>query len=134
MVFSKEAKEKALAETTFQVHKCLEYTMEKIEREHAMNGEFASIEDFIRRMLNANLDIHAFTVLSEWLPMQFPGGGDGTMLRPVLALMGYDPEYTAAPDIEVYPLSHWDTSDDPRWDWDDPELWPDEDPEGLPFN
>lgn len=138
MVFSAEAKEKVLAETTFQVHKCLEYTMEKIEREHTENGEFASIEDFIRRMLKANLDIHAFTVLSDWLPMEFPGGGNQTMLRPVLALMGYDPEYTAAPDIEVYPLSHWDTPGDRNFlrDWDDPDLWDDddEDPEGLPFN
>lgn len=99
-------------------------------------GEFASIEDFILRMMNANLDIHAFTVLSDWLPMEFPGGGDETMLRPVLALMGHDPEYTVGPEIEVYPLSHWDTDDDPRWDWDDPDLWDDddEDPEGLPFN
>lgn len=137
MVFSKEAKVKALAETTFQVHKCLEYTTEKIEREYAENGTFVSIEDFIRRMLKANLDIHAFTVLSDWLPMEFPGGGNEKMLRPVLALMGYDPEYSAAPDIEVYPLSHWDVPGkrDFLRDWDDPDLWDDdEDPEDLPFD
>jgi len=136
MVFRKEAKEKVLLETTFQVHKCLEYTMDKIEREHEENGEFLSIEDFIRRMLKANLDIHAFTVLSDWLPMEFPGDGDETMLRQVLALMGYDPEYTAAPDIEVYPLSHWNKPGNASFlqDWDDPELWDDEDPDELPFN
>lgn len=137
MVFSKEAKEKALAGTTFQVHKCLEYTLEKIEREYEENGDFTSIEDFITRMLNANLDIHAFTVLADWMPMEFPGNGDATMLRPVLALMGYDPEYSAAPDIEVYPLSHWDEPGQRGFlrDWDDPDLWDDdEDPEDLPFN
>ncbi len=137
MVFNNEAKNKALAVTNFQVQKCLKYTLEKIEREHAENGEFTSIEDFIRRMLKANLDIHAFTVLAEWMPMQFPGGGDETMLRPVLALMGYDPEYSAAPDIEVYPLSHWAEPGKRGFlrDWDDPDLWDDdEDPEDLPFN
>lgn len=131
MVFNKEAKEKALTEASFQVYKCLKYTMEKIEKEHMENGEFASMEDFIRRMLKANLDIHAFTVLSDWLRMEFSGGGDETMLRPVLALMGYDPEYSAAPDIEVYPLSHWDDSEpwDFMGDWDSGD-----DPEDLPFH
>lgn len=134
MVFSKEAKEKVLAETSLNVRKCLKYTIEKIEAEHAKNGEFASIEDFIRRMLGAGLDIHAFTVLSEWLEMEFPGDGDETMLRPVLALMGYDPDFSAAPDIEVYPLSHWNASGSANFlqDWDDPDLWDDEDE--LPFN
>ena len=137
MVFSKEAKEKALKETDFQVQKCLKYTLEKIERECAENGEFVSVEDFILRMLKANLDIHAFTILSDWMPMEFPGNGDAKMLRPVLALMGYDPEYSAAPDIEVYPLSHWDVPNKRAFlrDWDDPDLWDDdEDPEDLPFN
>ena len=68
--------------------------------------------------------------------MEFPGGGDETMLRPVLALMGYDPEYSAAPDIEVYPLSHWNKPGQASFlrDWDDPALWDDDDPDALPFN
>ena len=90
--------------------------MELIEAESKRNGEYSSIQDFITRMLNANLDIHAFSILEKHVPMRFPDNGDNTMFRPVLALMGYDPDYSAAPDIKVYPLSHFEEP------WDDDDL------------
>ncbi len=117
MKFSKKMREIILKDVKGRKKICLEYIMELIETESKKNGEYASIQDFIVRMLNANLDIHAFTILEKYVPMRFPNNGDNSMFRPVLALMGYDPDYSAAPDIEVYPLSHfmepWDDDDLP---------------------
>lgn len=116
MRFNEDLKKEVMGKASPQVRECLKYTIEKMEKESRLNGDFVSIEDFVKRMLKANLDIHAFSVLAEHMPMEFPGNGDTTMLRAVLALMGYDPDYATAPDIEVYPLSYWDN------------------PEELPFN
>ena len=112
MKFSKKMKETILSKVQGRKRLCLEYSMELIELESKRNGEFLSIQDFITRMLNSNLDIHAFSFLEKYVPMRFPNNGDNTMLRAVLALMGYDPDYSAAPDIKVYPLSHFENFDD----------------------
>lgn len=112
MNYSKEIMEKDINKLPVRVKKCLKYTIKLIEAERYQNGEFASIEDFITRMLKRNLDIHSFSVLAEYIPIKFPHNGDATMLRPMLALMGYDPDYSAAPDIKTYPLTHWVDTDD----------------------
>lgn len=81
---------------------CLEYCISKMEHEEQSGGEFKSIDDFIDRMLNAGLDIHAFSIISEYLPITFPGNGNASMLRVVIALRGWDPDYTELPQIDVY--------------------------------
>jgi len=116
MKFSREKKREILRNAPVNARKCLSYTLEKINKEYDRNGKFLSIQDFITRMFQVNLDIHAFTVIEKYVPMRFQNGGDATMLRAMLALMGYDPDYSDAPDIEVYPS------------------WYDEDEDELPFN
>lgn len=83
------------------------YIVKKIEEESKKNGAYRSVEDFIQRMLAANLDIHAFSIIAEHIPMEFPNNGNSTMLRPVLALMGYDPDYTVLPEV-VEPYDEFD--------------------------
>ncbi|MBR3769673.1 MAG: hypothetical protein IKL06_03980 [Lachnospiraceae bacterium] len=116
MKFSREKKREILRNAPVNARKCVSYTLEKIDKEYDRNGKFLSIQDFITRMLNANLDIHAFTVIEKYVPMRFPNGGEAAMLRTMLAFMGYDPDYSVLPDIEVYPG------------------WYDEDDDELPFN
>ena len=55
-------------------------------------------------------------MIEKYVPMRFPNGGEAAMLRTMLAFMGYDPDYSVLPDIEVYPG------------------WYDEDDDELPFN
>lgn len=112
MRFSKEMKKDIMSKIPCDAEKCLKYIIARIEEESGKNGDFLSIQDFITRMFKANLDIHAFTVIAEYIPMKFPNGGDATMLRTVLAFMGYDPDYSDAPDIEIYPPEYWEDSEE----------------------
>ncbi|MDD5791339.1 MAG: hypothetical protein PUD22_02010 [Erysipelotrichaceae bacterium] len=91
---------------------CLEDCVHRIEREEERNGAFASIDDFIDRMLNADMDIHAFSIIGEYLTITFPGNGNASMLRAVIALRGLDPDYAILPEIEVYAKNYEAEDDD----------------------
>lgn len=93
---------KAVEETPRLFRNCVIVCLNEIEREEREHGEFASVDDFIDRMLAAHMDIHGFTVAAKYLPLRFPGNGDAGMLRAVLALRGYDPDYMEAPRIQTY--------------------------------
>lgn len=112
-----------LSEGPISTRRCIDYTLEKVERERKEHGDFATVQEFITRMLAAGLDIHSFTVLEKYVPMTFEEHGSSAMFRPLLALMGYDPDFSDGPDVETHPESWWHTSDDKFLDdIDDDEL------------
>lgn len=111
MIKSKEIME-AIKKAPIEVRHCLQDSMERVSREEERGGRFASMDDFIDRMLAAEMDVHAFTVIGQYIPMKFPGNGDACMLRAVLALRGYDPDYSVAPEIQIFYRVDDDITDD----------------------
>lgn len=91
-----------------EARNCLRETVKLVEDEYKKGGKFTSIDNFIDRMFARHMDLHAFTIFGQYIPMRFSGNGDARMLRAVLALRGYDPDYSVAPDIEVFDAVDYD--------------------------
>ena len=103
----------AIKQVPADVRNCLRETVKLVEDEYESGGKFTSIDDFIDRMFERHMDLHAFTIFGKYIPMSFSGNGDASMLRAVLALRGFDPDYSVAPDIEVYAADYDDDEELP---------------------
>lgn len=98
----RKAMKRAIWKAPEEVQDCLRDIVKQVTREEERGGSFASMDDFIDRMMAADMDIHAFTMIGQYIPMKFPGNGDAGMLRAVLALRGYDPDYSVTPNMKYY--------------------------------
>lgn len=101
---------------------CLSKSMKQVRQEVERGGKFTTIDNFIDRMLAAGMDIHAFTIIGKYIPMKFSGDGDARMLRAVLALRGYDPDYSVAPEIITYTTVYNGEGEEDDDDYDEEEL------------
>ena len=105
-----------------EARSCLSKSMKQVRQEVERGGKFTTIDNFIDRMLAAGMDIHAFTIIGKYIPMKFSGDGDASMLRAVLALRGYDPDYSVAPEIITYTTVYNGEGEEDDDDYDEEEL------------